>query len=214
MTRRMFFWTDTGKWVKKKLNLNVYFLWMPVSRLADPCFPVYLVLWSTEVCTREFVLTSSCCWEHRSDFRSWAGHPENKEHKSLARWEHFSLWLWNSTEKEKCSRCRNRTQFSRATFNRLHCKTTVIFLQLPASFIIHFPILTNKQSGNPIGKRLHALDSSLRHTASLCSEWGKHTLLKICMILQLDIALKYTCVTEARLKCRDISYILCARFYS
>lgn len=154
MTGRMFFWTDTGKWVKKKLNLNVYFLWMPVSRLADPCFPVYLVLWSTEVCIREFILTSSCCWGHRSDFSSWAGHPENEEHKSLARWEHFSLWLWNSSEKEKCSRCRNRTQLSWATFKRLHCKTTVIFLQLPAPFIIHFPILTNKQSGNPIGKSL------------------------------------------------------------
>lgn len=31
MTGRMFFWTDIGKWVKKKLNLNVYFLWVPIS---------------------------------------------------------------------------------------------------------------------------------------------------------------------------------------
>lgn len=81
MTGRMFFWTDIGKWVKKKLNLNVYFLWVPISKPADPCFPVHLVLWTTEVCTREFLLTSSCCWEHRSDFRSWTGHPENVEHK-------------------------------------------------------------------------------------------------------------------------------------
>lgn len=135
---------------------------------------------------------------------------------SLARWEHFSLRLWNSTEKEKSSRGRNRTQFSRATFDRLHCKTIVIFLQLLASFITHFPILTNKRSGSPIGNSL--LYSTLLihppNTLYLCAVNEAGTLLKIRMILQLDIALKYTRVTGARLKCRDISYILCARFYS
>lgn len=81
MTGRRYFWTDIGKWGKRKLNLNVYFLWVPISRFADPCFPVHLALWSTGVSTREFVLTSSCHWEHRSALRSWAGHPENEEHK-------------------------------------------------------------------------------------------------------------------------------------
>lgn len=66
----------------------------------------------------------------------------------------FSLRLWNSIKKEQSSRGRNRIQFSRAIFNRLHHKTIVIFLQLPASFTTHLLILTNKRSGSPIGKSL------------------------------------------------------------
>lgn len=73
---------------------------------------------------------------------------------SVATQKHFSLRLWNSIEKEQGSRGRNKIQFSRATFNRLCHETVVILLQLSASFTMHLLILTNKQSGSPIGKSL------------------------------------------------------------
>lgn len=139
--------------MKRKLNLNVYFLWVPVSRLAGPCFP-------THPCGAQWYPQRNSSWlppvagstAQTSDLELSTQKTWNKN--SAAMRVHFSLRLWKSIEKEQSSRGKNGIQFSRATSKRLRHKTIVIFLQLPASFTTHLLILTNKQRGRPIGKSL------------------------------------------------------------
>lgn len=69
-------------------------------------------------------------------------------------------------EKEQSSRGRDKIQFSRATFNRLRHETVVVVLQLLASFTTQTKWKSYRQEPTV----LHALDSSPKHAASLCTE--------------------------------------------
>lgn len=169
MTGRRFSLTDIGKQVKRKLSPNGYFLQVPVPRFTAPSFPAYSALWSTgdlqQNSSWPLVLLGTWMRPQLSSWpsRKWGTQIHLPPVNSLA-WE-----SGNNIEKEQNNRGRDRIQFSRVTLNRLHHGTIPIFLRLLASFTIHVLLLTNKQSGCPIGESLPYFP---KHVASFCTEWG------------------------------------------
>lgn len=154
--------------MKRKLSLNGYFLQVPAPRHTGPSFPAYSALWGTgDLQNSSWLLALLGTWT-RPQLSSWPSRKWGTQTQlppaNILAWE-----SGNNTEKEQNNRGRDRIQFSRVTVNRLHHGTIVIFLQLLASFTTHVLILTNKQSGSPIGG---SLPYSPKHIASLCTEWG------------------------------------------